>query len=102
MPIYEYQCKACQHQFEVMQKMSDKPIKICPQCHSKQVSKLISISGFQLKGTGWYATDYKKPTADPAKTADSTKTDTAPKSEQQSTDKKEKAASKPQDSGQKS
>jgi putative FmdB family regulatory protein len=58
MPIYEYQCAACGHQLEAMQKMSEEPLKDCPECHKPALSKLVSAAGFQLKGTGWYVTDY--------------------------------------------
>lgn len=57
MPIYEYRCAACAHQFERMQKFSDPPVETCPQC-TGQVQKLISRSAFHLKGSGWYVTDY--------------------------------------------
>lgn len=56
MPIYEYQCKKC-GQFEVMQKITESPLKRCPTCRAK-VTKLMSNTSFQLKGTGWYVTDY--------------------------------------------
>ena len=59
MPIYEYQCTQCQHQFDVIQKMNDEPIKLCPNCSQQSVVRLVSAAGFQLKGTGWYATDFK-------------------------------------------
>lgn len=59
MPIYEYQCGACGHQLEVLQKMSDVPLKECPACNKLELSKLISASGFRLKGDGWYETDFK-------------------------------------------
>lgn len=59
MPIYEYQCESCGHEFEVMQKFSDAPVQECQHCHG-EVKKLISQSTFHLKGTGWYATDYAK------------------------------------------
>lgn len=59
MPFYEYQCKACGHQLEAMQKISDKPLKKCPNCNKQQLAKLISATSFQLKGTGWYVTDFK-------------------------------------------
>jgi putative FmdB family regulatory protein len=65
MPIYEYRCQSCGHQLEAMQKMSDDPVKDCPACGKSELKKLISAGGFQLKGTGWYATDFKggcKPT----------------------------------------
>lgn len=60
MPIYEYRCNACGHEFEEWQKMSDDPIRTCPACKARKVEKLISHSSFQLKGSGWYATDYGK------------------------------------------
>ena len=56
MPIYEYQCPKC-GEFEVTQKITDSPLKKCPTCRSK-VTKLISNTSFQLKGSGWYVTDY--------------------------------------------
>ncbi|HUF20870.1 MAG TPA: zinc ribbon domain-containing protein [Burkholderiales bacterium] len=59
MPIYEYRCAACGHEQEVLQKMSDAPLSDCPACGKPAMSKLISAAGFQLKGTGWYATDFK-------------------------------------------
>jgi len=81
MPIYEYECTNCHHHFDLMRKISDEPVKQCPECHKDTVVKLISAAGFQLKGTGWYATDFKNkgstaPTETPAKKEDSTtKTD---------------------------
>ena len=59
MPIYEYQCKGCQHHFDLLQKINDEPIKKCPQCSKDTVVRLVSAAAFQLKGTGWYATDFK-------------------------------------------
>lgn len=61
MPIYEYQCKECHHQFEAMQKISDARLTECPACHQNSLQKLISAAGFQLKGGGWYETDFKNP-----------------------------------------
>lgn len=60
MPTYEYQCGACGHQMEAFQKMSDEPLTLCPTCHKPTLNKLISGGGFQLKGSGWYVTDYSK------------------------------------------
>jgi len=57
MPIYEYQCDQCGRVEEVLQKMSDKPLKKCSHCSGK-VHKIVSQSSFHLKGTGWYVTDY--------------------------------------------
>ena len=60
MPIYEYQCTKCGKHFEIFQKMNDKPLIMCNVCKGA-LKKLVSNCSFQLKGTGWYATDYKKP-----------------------------------------
>lgn len=59
MPIYEYECKACGDRHEAIQKMSDAPLRDCPACGKAELVKLISASGFRLKGAGWYETDFK-------------------------------------------
>lgn len=59
MPIYAYQCRACGHDFELMQKMSDPTPSICPSCGQGDIRKQLNAAGFQLKGKGWYATDFK-------------------------------------------
>lgn len=59
MPIYEYRCESCGFQKEHLQKMSDAPLTTCPTCGAESYAKLLSAAGFQLKGTGWYATDFK-------------------------------------------
>jgi len=59
MPIYEYRCDACGFQKEHLQKMSDPQLTTCPGCGKESYSKLLSAAGFQLKGSGWYATDFK-------------------------------------------
>jgi putative FmdB family regulatory protein len=59
MPIYEYQCKACGHELEAIQKISEEPLKFCPECGQPELSKLVSAAGFRLKGGGWYETDFK-------------------------------------------
>ena len=59
MPIYEYQCKSCNHTLETIQKVSEEPLKDCPQCGQPELSKLVSAAGFRLKGGGWYETDFK-------------------------------------------
>lgn len=59
MPIYEYRCHACGHALEAMQKMSASPLVDCPKCAQPQLKRQISAAGFQLKGSGWYATDFK-------------------------------------------
>ncbi len=58
MPIYEYRCPDCGHEFETMQRMSEDPIKVCPECSAENVSKLISRTSFVLKGGGWYKDHY--------------------------------------------
>lgn len=65
MPIYEYECTNCNHHFDLMRKISDEPLKQCPECKEDTVIKLISAAGFQLKGTGWYATDFKNKNSAP-------------------------------------
>lgn len=59
MPIYEYQCEACQHELETLQKISDAPLQQCPQCNALKLRKKVSAAGFRLKGGGWYETDFK-------------------------------------------
>ena len=68
MPIYEYRCSACGWQKEYLQKMSDPPLTVCPECGKPSFSKMVTAAGFHLKGSGWYATDFKhrdKPKAKP-------------------------------------
>jgi putative FmdB family regulatory protein len=75
MPIYEYICNACGNEFEEWQKISDAPVRKCPRCGKRKVERLVSLSTFHLKGSGWYVTDYagKKP----GRTDRETKADTA-------------------------
>lgn len=76
MPFYEYECIKCNHQTEVLQKMSDPPLKKCGQCNGR-LKKLISQSTFHLKGSGWYVTDYasKSGEKDEKSSSDDTSTD---------------------------
>lgn len=60
MPIYEYACQKCGHQFEALQKVSEGPLRKCPECGELRLKRLISAPQFRLKGTGWYETDFKK------------------------------------------
>ena len=69
MPIYEYRCGACGHEFEILQRMSDQALTECPSCGKSSLSKLVSAAGFQLKGSGWYVTDFR----DSKKSRDGTK-----------------------------
>lgn len=59
MPIYEYQCEHCEHKIEAIQKISDDPLKECPECKQETLRKLVSAVAFKLKGDGWYETDFK-------------------------------------------
>ncbi len=59
MPIYAYRCAACGHAKDVLQKMSDAPLTTCPACGAEAFSKQVTAAGFQLKGSGWYATDFR-------------------------------------------
>ena len=70
MPIYEYTCQACGHALEAIQKFSDPALRECPACRKPELKKQMSAGGFQLKGSGWYATDSKnaKKTTSPVAT----------------------------------
>jgi putative FmdB family regulatory protein len=60
MPLYEYHCESCGHRFEVIQKFSDDPVSVCPNCGKGPVVKLLSSPAIQFKGSGWYITDYAR------------------------------------------
>lgn len=60
MPLYEYECEACGNRFERIQKFSDPPVDVCPNCGKGPVKKLLSSPAIQFKGSGWYITDYAK------------------------------------------
>jgi putative FmdB family regulatory protein len=75
MPIYEYRCTSCGHELEALQKLSEAPLTECPACHAAALKKKVSAAGFQLKGSGWYVTDFrnsgaKQPAKDAVKTGD--------------------------------
>ena len=93
MPIYEYACTKCGHHLEVMQKMNDKPLSRCPECKGK-LEKQFSQTSFQLKGSGWYVTDYSKSGAAPKEPVKAEKAEKADKTEK--SEKTEKAESKPE------
>ncbi|MGC1176272.1 FmdB family zinc ribbon protein, partial [Polaromonas sp.] len=59
MPIYAYKCESCGHSKDVLQKMSDAPLTDCPQCGAPAFKKQLTAAGFQLKGSGWYVTDFR-------------------------------------------
>jgi len=66
MPIYAYRCASCGHSRDVLQKLSDAPLSVCPACGADQFAKQITAAGFQLKGSGWYATDFRNGSSAPA------------------------------------
>ncbi len=66
MPIYAYRCAACGHAKDVLRKMSDPPLADCPACGEPRFEKQVTAAGFQLKGSGWYVTDFRNPQAAPA------------------------------------
>lgn len=70
MPIYAYRCASCGHAKDVLQKISDPPLTQCPACGAQTFSKQVTAAGFQLKGTGWYATDFKGGAKKPASSGD--------------------------------
>jgi len=104
MPIYGYRCAECGEEHEALQKVSEPPLTICPACGKPALQKQLSAAGFQLKGSGWYATDFKAPAKKPAEkktektektesktdtkteTKSDTKTDTKPASTSTTTD----------------
>ena len=59
MPIYAYECCDCGHSKDVLQKLSDKPLEVCPECGKKGFARKLTAAGFVLKGSGWYATDFR-------------------------------------------
>ena len=65
MPIYEYRCGTCGFQKEFLQKLNDAPLTTCPECGKESFAKMLTAAGFQLKGSGWYASDFKGGAAKP-------------------------------------
>jgi putative FmdB family regulatory protein len=97
MPIYAYKCASCGHAKDVLQKISDAPLTVCPACGAEAFSKQVTAAGFQLKGSGWYATDFRNGSKPPAPAADAAKpADGAAPAESAS---KPADTSKPADSG---
>lgn len=97
MPLYEYTCTNCNHEFELIQKFGDKPARKCPACGKSRAKKKISLAGFQLKGGGWYSDGYSKaPSSDAADSAKNNEK-SIPKESDKKSDKKnpDKQASAP-------
>ncbi len=95
MPIYEYECDKCGHEFEREQRMSDPPGKTCPRCTRRRVTQLISRSSFVLKGGGWYADGYadSKKSGDSGSDGESSETTTSSTKDSKDTDKKKSKGS---------
>jgi putative FmdB family regulatory protein len=107
MPIYEYRCDSCGHQQEFLQKVSDAPLTVCTRCDKPTFSKMLTAAGFQLKGSGWYATDFKngskgakkEPADKPAETtAESKTTESSADKKADSTEKKSESTEKKSES----
>ena len=107
MPIYEYRCGSCSHELDALQKISDSPLRKCPECGKLTLRRLISAPVFRLKGGGWYETDFKGgdkkrnlvetssgESSESSKSADSAKSDTAAKADT-ATKETSKPAEKP-------
>ncbi|MCP4389397.1 MAG: zinc ribbon domain-containing protein [Gammaproteobacteria bacterium] len=92
MPIYEYVCSDCGHEFEKLQKMSDAPLSDCPACEMQSLKKKISAPGFRLSGSGWYETDFKSDKQKNLSKGDSTDKDSTAKSEKPAASKSAKSA----------
>jgi putative FmdB family regulatory protein len=97
MPIYEYRCTSCGHELEALQKLADAPLTTCPSCKTNGLVKRVSAAGFQLKGSGWYATDFKS--TKPAAKGQSEAKSSDAKSESKSESKSEAKSESPTASG---
>jgi putative FmdB family regulatory protein len=95
MPIYEYRCAACGHKLEALQKFTEAPLSDCPVCGKEALAKLVSLAGFQLKGSGWYATDFKNSGAKPAAKSDAGKDAESKPAEARKSDAGKDGESKP-------
>jgi putative FmdB family regulatory protein len=109
MPIYAYKCSSCGHGADVMQKLSDAPLTVCTACGQPTYSKQITAAGFQLKGSGWYATDFKNGSKGAKKepaagdkaaetTAEKKTTESASEKKSESTEKKSESTEKKSES----
>ena len=91
MPIYEYQCESCAHQFENMQKLSEPALTDCPECGESALKKLVSRVTFRLKGSGWYETDFKSDNK--RNVADSAKSEASARDERETSTRAERETS---------
>ena len=102
MPLYEYECEACQKRFERIQKFSDPPIDVCPNCGKGPVRKLLSSPAIQFKGSGFYITDYaKKSTSEAGSKSSTSESSASSSSEKKSSSDSSAAPSKPADTSSK-
>ena len=100
MPTYEYMCEKCEHEFEREQRISDPPVKTCPECRSRKVKKLISRTSSVLKGSGWYSDLYSSPKAKGGdKGADAKSDDATPAKTEPSESKKSESKTSADSSG---
>jgi putative FmdB family regulatory protein len=88
MPIYAYRCAACGHAKDVLQKISDAPLTVCPSCGQARFEKQVTAAGFQLKGSGWYVTDFREGAKKPGKPAEGAADKAEPKTDANSGDAK--------------
>ena len=97
MPLYEYQCKACHHRFEKIQKFSDPLVTECPECGEDEVEQMISAPAVQFKGSGWYVTDYAKKGSSQGSGSKSDKSENKSESKSETkAEKKTESSSKPE------
>jgi putative FmdB family regulatory protein len=99
MPIYEYVCSDCGHEFEKLQKMSDAPLRDCPACEQQALKKKISAPGFRLSGSGWYETDFKSDKQKNLSKKDSAEKDSTPGSDKSADAKASKSSPDKKSSG---
>jgi putative FmdB family regulatory protein len=95
MPIYEYRCGECGQDHEVLQKVSEPPLTECPACGKPALQKQLSAAGFQLKGSGWYATDFKGSTKKPAEKKADAKSEVKAETKSETKSAETKTESKP-------
>jgi putative FmdB family regulatory protein len=98
MPLYEYECGACGHRFERIQKFSDPPVEECPNCGKKSVQKLMSSPAIQFKGSGWYITDYARASKDSKDSKESKESKESGKSKESGESKESKTSAESKES----
>ena len=99
MPLYEYQCEACDSRFEKIRQFSDPPLEICPKCGKGPVRKLLSSPAIQFKGSGFYITDYAKKSSPDSSSSESKRSDSEKSEKSEKGEKSEKSESKGKSEG---